>query len=186
MEVLFLLLVAAVLFTQAWYLMGLFADPRTTGLIAGALALGLLLTATTGGMSGPVLINPDNTLAISTVKGFILLWAVYAAALGAHGLWGLQERALGFHALFLGVFSLAMIGVPFGFIESEFSIDALVVISVSSIVLALLSFMAFFSLGVPFRQIRSVTGWFFLVGSIIVATLGLTVMFGAFETVTAA
>jgi len=186
MEALFLLLVAAVLFTHAWCLMGLFADPRTSGLIAGALALGLVLTAATSGMSSPVLINPDTSLVVNTLRGMILLWAVYAATLSANGLWGLQERALGFHALFMGVFSLAIVGLPFVFTAAEVSLDAGTVISVSSLILAILSFMAFFSLGVPFRQIRSVTGWFFLVGSIIIGVLGITVMFGAFQTVAAA
>ena len=85
MEALFLLLIAAVLFIQAWYLVG-FADPRTMGLIAGALAVGLLLTAATAGLSTPLLINPTTVVAVTAMKGFVLLWAVYAAALAAHGL----------------------------------------------------------------------------------------------------
>ena len=183
MEALFLLLVAAVLFTQAWYLLGLYADPRTMGLIAGALAVGLLLTAVASGTSAPLLINPTTAPAVAAMKGFILLWAVYAAALGAHGLWGFEERAVGFHALLLWIVSLGMLGLPWVFTEAEVSADAAVVMSVSSLVLAILSAMVFFHLAVPFRQLRAVTAWFLLVGSIVVGLVGLAVFFGAFETV---
>jgi len=183
MESLFLLLVAAVLFTHAWYLLGLYSDHRTMGLIAGALALGLLLPAAAGGTSNQLLINPTTAPVVAAMKGFILLWAVYAAALGARGLWGFEERALGFHALLLWIVSLGMAGLPWVFTEAEVSNDAAVVMSTSSLVLAILSAMVFFHLAVPVRRIRGVTGWFLLVGSIGVGLLGLAVFFGAFETV---
>ena len=83
MEALFLLLVAGVLLTHAWYLVGLYADPRTMGLISAALALGLLITAAAASMSSPVLINPSTVVVVAAMKGFIILWAAYAAALGA-------------------------------------------------------------------------------------------------------
>ena len=182
MEALFLTLVAAVLFTQAWYLLGMFADPRTMGLIAGGLALGLLLTAAAGSMSAPVVISPDGDTAplLAAVRGLILLWAVYAAALAAHGLWGFEERALGFHALLLWVLALIILSLPFTvFTESDqLSGDGAIVISASSLVLAVLPAMVFFHIAVPFRELKAVTAWFLLVGSIVVFAVGLSVFFG--------
>ena len=186
MEALFLLLVAALLFTQAWYLLGLYADPRAVGVISLALALGLLGAAAVAGTSSPLLINPNTTVVVSAMHGFILLWAVYATALGAHALWGFEERALGFHALILAVISLGMVGLPQFFTEAEVSTDAALVIQASAFILAVLSALVFFLLAVPFRQLRSVTGWFLLVGSIPIVLLGLAVFFGVFATVAAA
>ena len=100
-----------------------------------------------------------------------------------HGLWGFEERALGFHALLLWVVSLGMVGLPWVFTEAEVGGDAALVVSVSSLILAILSAMVFFHLAVPFRQLRGVTGWILLVGSVVVGLLGLAVFFGTFETV---
>lgn len=177
MEPLFLLLVAAVLFIHAWYLLGLCADPRTMGLIAGALALGLLLTAAAGGLSAPLLIDPATAPLVTAMRGFVLLWAVYAAAVSAHGLWGFEERTLGFYSVLLWAVSLVMVGLPWRFSEAEVSTPAALAMSVAFLILALLSAVVFFHLAFRFRQVRGVTGWFLLVGSIVIGGLGLAAYF---------
>ncbi len=171
MEPLFLLLVAAVLFTHSLYFLGLYRDPRTIGLIAGALALGLLLTAATDGLSAPLLVDPHTTILVSALRGFIILWAVYAAAVGALGLWRFEERALGFYAALLGVVSLAMVALPWTFSEADISTPAALAMTAAFLILSLLSAMAFFHLALHFRQLRGVTGWIFLVGSLVIGGL---------------
>ena len=186
MEPLFFLLVGGLLFTQGWHLLGLYADSRTVGLIAGALALGLVMTAVAGPLIQPLLINPTTTPVLIAVRGFVLLWAVYAAALSAHGLWGFEPRALGFYVLLLWMVSLAVLGLPWAYAKEEISNDALLVLDISALVLAIVSAMVFFHLAVPFRRMRAVTAWCLLAGSTIVVALGLTVFFGVFETVSGA
>ena len=112
MEALVLLLVGVLLFTQAWYLLGVYSNPRTVGVIAAGLALGLLATATSTGLSAPLGIGAGAAPLVSAMKGAGVLWAVYAAALAAHAIWGLEERALGFHALVLWPLSLVVGALP--------------------------------------------------------------------------
>ena len=183
MEPLFLLLVSALLFTQAWHLLGFFAYPRSPGIVAAALAVGLLATAVVEPLSTPMLVNPDTTTMVTAVRGFIIFWAVYAAVYGANALWRFEARALGFHALFLLVMSLAMVGMPYAYLESQISFDAQIVLGIASLILAVLTAMVFFHLAIPLRQLRAVTGWLMLTGSVAIGVLGLTVFYGLFDTV---
>ncbi|PKB68664.1 MAG: hypothetical protein BZY82_00350 [SAR202 cluster bacterium Io17-Chloro-G3] len=173
---LFLVLLAALLFAQAWYFLGLYADARTFGFIAAALAVGL--AASVGGSFEAVIISRDATLTLLAFRGFVILWAVYGAAVAAHALWGFEERAIGFHSLFLWAASMTyMVAIPFTQ-EAHVSDDAALVLSGSSLVLSIISAMVFFHLAIPFRELRTVAGWFLLVGAVIVAALGMTVFFG--------
>ena len=88
---LFLILIAALLFAQAWYFLGLYSDARTFGLLTAALAFGI--AATVGGTFDPVILNEEAALLIIGFRAFVILWAVYGAAVAAHGLWGFEERA---------------------------------------------------------------------------------------------
>ena len=172
---LFLVLIAALLFAQAWYFLGLYSDSRTFGLLAAALALGIAATA--GGTFEPIIISQKATFLVSGLRAFVILWAVYGAAVAAHGLWGFEERPIGFHALFLWGISMAFVALPW-FVDTDIvSGEAAVVVSVSALVMSLLSAMVFFHLAIPFRELRSVAGWFLLVGSVIIAIMGLAVFF---------
>ena len=179
MEGLFLILLAALLFAHSWYFLGLYADARTMGLIAAALAVGIALSVS--GTFDPVIMSKDAALPIIAFQGYVILWAVYGAAVAAHGLWDFEERAIGFHSLFLAVTSIVyLVAVPTMFDEQEVSNDAALVLSGSALVLAVLSTMVFFHLAIPFREIRIVAGWFLLVGAVIIAGLGFGVLFGIF------
>ena len=183
MEPLFLLLVSALLFTQAWHLLGFFAYPRSPGIGALALSVGLLATAIVEPLSSPMLVNPDTTTMVMAVRGFILLWAVYAAIYGASALWRFEARALGVHALFLSVMSLAMVAMPYAYTETQVSYDAQIVLGTVALVLAVLTAMLFLHLAVPIRRMRAVTGWLMLTGSVVIGVLALVVFYGIFDTV---
>ncbi len=184
MEPLFLLLVSALLSTQAWLHLGLNIDRRTSGVIAAVLAAALFATATLGGLSSPVLISPDTALVVTAYRAYILVWAAYAAALAAHGLWGHGLRALGLHAASIGVASIFIAVLPLGYPKSEVSGDAHLVLTIASLTLATVSVVLFLYLAIPLRQLRSVIGWLLLAGTAITGGLGMVVFFGAIETVT--
>jgi len=173
---LFLILLAALLFAQAWHFLGLYSDARTFGLLVAALSLGI--AATVGGTFDPVILNGEAILLIISFRAFVILWAVYGAAVAAHGLWGFEERAIGFHALFLWGVSMVFVALPW-FVDTDLiSGEAAAVLSVSALVLSILSAMVFFHLAIPFRELRTVAGWFLLVGAVIISILGLAVFFG--------
>ena len=103
MEAVFLVLVGAVLFSQAWHMLGLYSDGRSVGVIIGGLSLlslgavllePLLLTG-----SGDRTISAANHLSELTVtKTLIIVWAVYGIAVAAQALWDQDERAVGFYS----------------------------------------------------------------------------------------
>ena len=172
---LFLILLAALLFAQSWYFLGLYADPRTFGFIVAALAVGI--AASVGGTFEPIILSKDAALLTLAIRGFVILWAVYGAAVAAHGLFGFEERAIGFHSLFLWAASMAYVVLPWVVNTNEVSGQAAFVLSGSAVVLSLLSAMVFFHLAIPFRELRSVAGWFLLVGSVAIFIMGLAVFF---------
>lgn len=177
MEGLFLLLVATLLFIHGWYLLGLFVDARTMGVFSGAIAVALLLITMADGISTPILIAPDAISLITAVKGLVLLWVVYAAALAAHGLWGFEERVLGFHALLIWVVSLVLVALPWRFSEAQISTPAAILMSVAFFVIAIDAAMIFFHQTFRFRHIRGVTGWFLLIGSGLMGVMAMAVYF---------
>lgn len=184
MEPLFLLLVSALLSTQAWTHLGLINDRRTSGVIAAVLAAAIFATATLDGLSSPVLINPDTALAVTAVRAYILMWAAYAAVLAANGLWGYGLRALGLHAGSIVVASVFIAVLPLGFPKSEVSGNAHLVLSIGSLTLAAAAAAIFLYLGIPLRRLRPVTGWLLLAATAITGGLGMAAFFGVFETVT--
>ena len=68
---LFLILLAALLFAHSWYFLGLYADARTMGLIAAALAVGIALSVS--GTFDPVIMSKDATLPIIAFQGYVIL-----------------------------------------------------------------------------------------------------------------
>ena len=176
MVALFLVLLAALLFAQAWYFLGLYSDARTFGLLSAALALGM--AATVGGTFDTVILPQEASLLIIGFQAFVILWAVYGAAVAAHALWGFEERAIGFHALFLWGVSMAFIAVPWFVDVDKVSGEAAAILSGAALILSLLAAMVFFHLAIPFRELRTVAGWFLLVGSVAISIMGLAVFFG--------
>ena len=175
MEPLFLLLVAVLLFTQSWYLLGLYADPRTVGVVAAALALGLLAVAI--GQVDPVVIGATAVPLTAAMQGVAVLWAVYAVGLAGHALWGFEDRALGLHSLVLWVATLALGALPWLFGEDEISTIAALLVTVASIILAVLVALLFFHITFRIHRMKAVTGWSLVVGSTMVGLLGIAIYF---------
>ena len=181
MEGLILVLIGVLLFTHAWYVLGLYIDGRTMGLIVALLAVGI--AASVSGNLAPIMVPAKVGLAanpaLMAIQVYAILWAVYGGAVAAHGLWNFEERAIGFHSAFLFAASIIyLIAFPVGaFTKDQASTESVLVLSVSALVLGLLSAMVFFNLAIPFRGLRPVTGWFLLVGSVLVALLGFGVLF---------
>lgn len=175
MEPLFLILVAVLLFTQSWYLLRLYADPRTVGVIAAALALGLLAVAS--GQVDPVEVGATAVPLTAAMQGVAVLWAVYAAGLAAHALWDFEDRALGPHSLVLLVATLVLGALPWLFGEDEISTIAALLVTVASIILAVLVTLLFFHITFRIQRMKAVTAWSMVVGSTMVGFLGVAIYF---------
>ncbi|MFQ5860729.1 MAG: hypothetical protein ACE5IG_04160 [Dehalococcoidia bacterium] len=174
MEAVFLLVLPVVLWAHAWYLLGFYTSPKTLGLLGAGVAITLLALV----VLGPLRLETDATLA--AVSGLILLWAAYAAIVGANGLWGFDERTLGFYSLFLWVASLAY--VLYFFVGDLTDVGVIsTMMGVAALVLSVLAALLFFHQGPPYPRLRAATGWFFLIGSIIVAVIGVGALIGAVD-----
>ena len=195
MDLAFLLVLPALLWIQSWYLLGFYANPRTLGQIAAAVAIVLF---------GIVVFQDNLALAIkaptelglgSWIKPstafsvFVLVWAIYAVMVSGVYLWGFDTRTLGLYSLFLWVVS-ALFAVYF-FIGDRLLADGEILqytwmMGVVAVLLAVLSALLFFYLslrspgqGEPASSpMRTVTGWFYLVFSIAVTVLGGLLLLG--------
>ena len=189
MEGLFFILIGAALFSQSWYMLGLYSDGRTVGIITGG--LGLLAIAA-------VLLSPASTLTASgsawmlftregvksgpwlaqamTMKALILAWGLYAVGVAAHGLWDLDERAIGFYSAFLAVLSVAAFIYYTIELELLYGVNTWLAVSAGALFLTVLATLMFFTLSFTFNVMRIVTGWFILIGGGVIALIGLGVL----------
>ncbi len=142
-------LLGAVMVAYGWYLAGL-AESKTTGLIAGTAAIGLVGGALWG--------SPGVEL--STL---FLLWGIFAALVAVVGLWEFETRALGFYALFLTIASLFYLILFLGA-----SVAGLLVSLIAAVCFVLL----FFQLTPPFPALQRINGYLFLVSGALVALVG--------------
>ena len=82
MEGFALILIGAAIFSHAWYLLGLYSDGRTVGILMAALALALLSTLTFDpqllGLQGAD--GAQKLGEVTMMKTLIVLWAAYAGA----------------------------------------------------------------------------------------------------------
>ncbi len=193
MDLVFLLVLPALLWIQSWHLLGFYANPRTLGIIGVAVAIALLsvvLFQDTIGMT-PVYPEPaEGFLTLETsLSVFMLAWAAYALLVAGVYLWGFELRSLGFYSLFLWVVS-ALFAVYF-FLGGELLGSGEIVhiswlLGVVAVLLAVLSAFLFFYLALmppgrgepPSSPMRTVTGWFYLVFSIAIAVLGGLLLLG--------
>lgn len=181
MEIVFLLILPVALWSHAWHMLGFYSSARSLGIMSAAVALALLGLV----LFGRDLIEPGNIGSEGPLSAFILAWVFYAVLLAAVGLWGFDERTLGFYSLFLGITSLIfvayyMLGDATLLDEGTSSLDVAsgeavrisTLMGIDALILTVLGVLLFFYLGPPFQKMRVATGWVFLVGSIVSVAMG--------------
>jgi len=176
MEGIALILIGTAIFSHSWHLLGLYADPRTVGVVMAGLAAALVVALFTvqpqflGGMGDNAAVRLGEVTVLSAVA---LAWAIYAVAVAAHCLWDMEERAVGFFSVLLVASSL----VALFFFLQIWSLDndafSLLVLVISSAMLAIVGGLLFFTLAIPFPALRSVSGWAMLIQSVVVVAFGL-------------
>lgn len=183
MEGVFLVLIGAALFSHSWHLLGLYHEERTMGLYVGGLGLAALIAITLAPMLLGARGTGAETLAdITVMKVLIILWAGYAIGVGAHGLWEFDDRAIGFYSAFLSVASLiALLYFAIQLQDDVYGNGVWLALSGAALVLTILSAWLFFYMAIPFIALRKVSGWFILIGSIVVAGIGFAIITSVIE-----
>ena len=195
MDLIFLLVLPALLWVQSWHYLGFYSSPRTLGLIAATVAVVLLAVVLfQDKLPIPPELYPEPAeagkfLSLATsLSAFILLWAVYSALVAAVYLWGFDARSLGFYGLFVGIVSV-LFAVYF-FLGGDLLAGEINAVSwllgVVAILLAILGVLLFFYLALlPAGQgepsssaMRASTGWVYLVTSIVVTVLAALLLLG--------
>ena len=178
MEAVFLILVGAALFSQSWYILGLYADGRMMGIYVGGLGLLSLMAL----VLEPMLITGDGVkdaihLAdITVMKSLIILWALYCVGVGAQAFLDLEERTVGFYSVFLAVATLFGLLYYASVIQPRYDDAVWAGLSGATLLLTIVSGMMFFALGFTFNALRAVAGWFLLIGGGVVGIIGLTIV----------
>ena len=193
MDLAFLFVISGLLWIQSWHLLGAYDSPRTLGLISAATAVTLF---------GVVLFQDKLPMAIAApadlgdfldprtaISVFVLAWGAYAVLLTGVYLWGFDTRSLGYYGLFLWVVSV-LYAVYF-FIGDKLLANGDVVqyswlMGVVAIMLSILAALLFFYLslrprgqGEPASSVmRTVTGWFYLVFSVVIVVMGGILLLG--------
>ena len=189
MEPVALILIGAALFCHSWYILGLYPDGRTMGVYVGSLGLAALITLT----FDPVLLlipgdpqsvqalidvggHPDKAsplVEITVMKMLIISWAGYAIGVAAQGLWDYDERAIGFYCVLPAAASVVAVLYFFTTLFDPYGNPVTLGLSAEALLLSIVAGTLFFYLAIPFVMLRQVAGWFTLVGSIAVVTVGL-------------
>ena len=177
MEGIFFVLIGGTLFAQAFHVLGLYAEGRTVGVITGGLGLLMLigLTLEPQLLTG---VGADAELLAETsvMKWLIMVWAIYAVAVGAVGLWEFEERPVGFYSGFLAVATV----VPFIYYVAELQRsygDAVwLAMSGATVILAAMAGIIFFYMAIPFSVLRLVAGWSLIIGGGAVAIIGMAIV----------
>ena len=142
-----ILLIGAVLFAHSWQLLGR-TDLKVPSIIALTAAIILVAGIVTSGFPRVSVIMP-------------ILVVVYATSLASVGLWGFNPRALGFYSAF-AAFGILLLMV-YSFVMGE------VHTGVGSLILLVLFGLLAGHLIPTSQPIKMLTGWFFLVGSVLFA-----------------
>ena len=190
MEGLFFVLVGAALVVQSWQLLGLYSDGRTMGVVVGGLGVLILGTFMLGSAVEPILFTEVGKKASTVAAGDVAVstallttlaavWAVYAIGVGAHGLWDLDDRALGFHSAVVAVVSLGALAYFAGELDARYGENVMLAMSAAALVLTALATILFFYLAFGFNVLKLVSGWFLLIGGAVVSLIGLAVIAGA-------
>ena len=193
MEGLALILIGGALFAQSWNILGLYSDGRMVGAFVAALGLAALLTlvmdpivligsnlelmAKLGGDAGDA--NPLAELTV--MKMVIVLWAVYAVGVGAQSIWDYEERAIGLYSAFLAAGTVVVFLFFAITLAAPYGAAVWIGLSAATLILSVLAGLVFFYLTVPFNVLRLVVGWFLLIGSLVVALIGWTIITSIIE-----
>ena len=180
MEAVFLILIGAALFSQAWHMMGMYSDGRTVAVFVGGLGILSFLALVLDPMlltgSGDRTISAANHLAeITVMKVLILVWALYCVGVAAQALWDFEERAVAFFSLVVAVVTAASFLYYAGVLDPRYGENIWVAISAATLFLSIMSTMVFFALGFTFTVMRSVALWALLLGGGTVGVIGLGV-----------
>lgn len=177
MEGLFLVLIAGALFAHAWYLLGLYNDGRTTGIIIAALGAGALIAFT---LDPTLLGDSESSTArvaqLTVMKTLILAWVVYTAVVAAHGLWDFDDRAIGFYGVPLtavSVLALAYFGTQ---MTGDYDWPVWLSFAAVSALLSFIAALLFFYMAIPFRVLKSFCAWSMLVLSVVIAAVGMGIL----------
>jgi len=185
MEGIFLVLIGGVLFSQAWYVLGMYSEGRSMGIFVGGMgliALGTIVFAfepvlLTGLDNGKTVADGAQVLGqITVMKAVVAVWGLYAIGVAASGLWDFDERAIGFYSAFAAVATL----VPFLFFVGELEriYGGMVWLSLSgaTLLLTMVATVMFFYQGLQFNVLRLLSGWSLLIGGVAVGGIGLAII----------
>ena len=177
MEAVFLVLVGAMLFSQAWHMMGLYSDGRTVGIVVGGLGLLSLAAITLDPMllTGSGISAANHLSELTVTKMLIAAWAVYGVVVAAQAMWDLEERAIAFYSAAAAAVSIVSFFYFAGYLEPRYGESAWLGLSAATLLLSVISVLVFFALGFTFRTLRPVAAWFMLLGGGVVAAIGLAV-----------
>ena len=178
MEGIFFLLIGAAIFLQSWYVLGLYSEGRTMGVFTTGLGLLTLGTIMFGTTITPALISGEgSTELLTALTALIFLWAIYSLAVGAHGIWDTDPRAIGFYSIFLSIASLVVFLIfTLSMAEDgvfEHSLGIWLAMSSVPFILTIISAIAFFYLTFQLQVLRLVAGWFMLFGGTVIGLVGL-------------
>ncbi len=178
MEGIFFLLIGAAIFSQSWYVLGLYSEGRTMGVFTTGLGLLTLGTIMFGTTITPTLISGEgSTELLTALTALIFLWAIYSLAVGAHGIWDTDPRAIGLYSIFLSIGSLVVFLIfALSMAEGgvfEHSLGIWLAMSAVPFVLTIISAIVFFYLTFQLQVLRLVAGWFMLFGGTVVGLVGL-------------
>ena len=183
MEGIFFVLIGAALFSQSWYVLGLYSDGRMMGVLSGGLGLLALGTVMFGATIAPTLITGEGATELTSgLTALIVLWAIYALGVGAHGIWEFEDRAIGFYSGFLFVASLTIL-LFFAIYMADagkFSQDVGVWLSMSAVpfLLTVIAAIVFVYMAFQIQAMRLVAGWFLMLGSSAIGIVGLYAITG--------
>ena len=183
MEGIFFILIGAALFTQSWYILGLYSEGRTMGVLVGGLGVLALGTFMLGGAMETTLlvvnerVDAAKVLQETTVlNALIMVWVAYTFGVAAHGLWEFEDRAIGFYSGFVAIVSLIVFLYFAIELRTDYSDAVWLTITAAPAVLTLLAAISFFYLAWQWVVLRPLAGWSMLLGSTAVVGIGLVLI----------
>jgi hypothetical protein len=166
MDALAVVLFALVLFSHSWNLLGK-TDLKLPGIIAGTVSIVLILL---------VVFKPLNLMTGASPVSIalcLLLFTIYAVSLAAIGLWGFDSSSLGYYSA-LHALGRILLAVSFLSIGGMIGIAA----CLTQIILVVLFILLAIHLIITTHPLRKLTGWFFLIGSVIIFLMQLMGILG--------